>query len=144
VDLSFYANLAEIIGTIAIVVSLIYVGIQIRQSNRHLEEEAQRARAQSFRENMTLFANNAETMAKDQGGETLTASEVMRMNSIWMSALFSYQTSFQQLPRKEINTHTKFFRYYFETMRSPHTTWQQHRETFRSDLVKFIEENVIQ
>jgi hypothetical protein len=108
-----------------------------------LEEEAQRARAQSFRENMKFFANNAETMAKDSNGEILTASEAIKMNSLWMSALFSYQTSFQQLPRKEIEAHTSFFRYFFETMQSPHTTWQQHRETFKPDFVQFMEERVI-
>jgi len=80
-DISYYADLAEIIGTIAVVVTLIYVGIQIRQSNRHLEEEAQRARAQSFRENMKFFANNAEAMAKDSGGEKLTASEAIAILS---------------------------------------------------------------
>ncbi len=33
-DLSYYANLAEILGTAAIVVSLIYVAVQIRQNTR--------------------------------------------------------------------------------------------------------------
>ena len=31
-DLAYYANLAEIFGTVAIVVSLVYVAVQIRQS----------------------------------------------------------------------------------------------------------------
>jgi len=33
-DISYYANLAEILGTAAIVVSLIYVAVQIRQNTR--------------------------------------------------------------------------------------------------------------
>jgi len=40
-DISYYANLAEIIGTSAVVVSLIYVAVQIRQNNRYSAQEAQ-------------------------------------------------------------------------------------------------------
>ena len=141
-DISYYANLAEIVGTIAVVVTLIYVGIQIRQNNRHLKEEAQRARAQSVRENLRGMADNAEIFVKDLGGETLTAAESYRMNALWMGVLFSYQTSFQQLPREEIMGHANFFRRFFETMQSVRTTWKQNRDTFQSDFVSFMEEHV--
>lgn len=42
----------EIVGAAAVVLTLIYLAVQIRQNNKHLAQEAQRARAQSFRENM--------------------------------------------------------------------------------------------
>ena len=141
-ELSNYADIAEILGTAAIVVSLIYVAVQIRQNNQHLAEESQRARAQSVRENMRALAGSAETCAKDQRGETLSAAETFRMNALWMATLFSYQTSFLQLPRHEIQGHTNYFRRYFETMPSMRTTWEHNRDTFDPDFVHFIEENV--
>lgn len=142
-DVSYYANLAEIIGTTAIVVSLVYVAVQIRQNNRHLAQEAQRARAQSVRENWGAFADNAEVWVKDLNGETLTAAEAFRMNALWFRTLFSYQTSFQQLSRNEILAHANLFRRMFETMQSMRTAWEQYRDTFQPDFIRFMEENVI-
>ena len=142
-DISYYANLAEIIGTIAVVVSLIYVAVQIRQNNRLLAHEAQRARAQSVRENLRGMADNAEILVKDSDGETLTAVEAHRIDAFWMAILFSYQTSFQQLPLDQIMGHAIFLRRYFETQPSAHVTWEKNRDTFQPDFVQFMEQNVI-
>jgi molybdopterin converting factor small subunit len=141
-DLSYFANLAEIIGTTAIVVSLIYVAVQIRQNNRHLAHEAQRARAQAFRQNMRIMADNAEICIKDQNGEALTATEAYRMDRMWLSELWSYQTSFQQIPRNEIVGGANFFHRCFATMQSLRASWEQNRDTFQPDFVQYMEENV--
>jgi len=142
-DISYYANLAEIIGTTAVVVSLIYVAVQIRQNNRHLAHEAQRARAQSVRENLRGMADNAEILVKDYDGATLSAAEAYRINAFWMAILFSYQTSFLQLPRNEIMGHANFFRRFFETQPSVLATWEKNRDTFEPDFVQFMKENVV-
>ena len=141
-DLTYYANLAEIIGTAAIVVSLIYVAVQIRQNNEHLAHEAQRARAHAVRENFGVFANNAKMMVKEGAGEALSAVEALQMDMQWMRALFSYQTSFQQLPRNEIKGHLNVFRGFLKTSPSLRATWDQHRESFQPDFVQYMDENV--
>jgi hypothetical protein len=142
-DITYYASLAEIIGTIAIVISLIYVAVQIRQSNQHMAHEAQRSRAQAVRENLRGMAGNAEIFVKEHSGEALTAAETHRMNMYWMGVLFSYQTSFQQLPRSEIIGHANFIHRFFETSQSIRATWEQNRDTFHPDFTRFMEENVI-
>ena len=86
-DISYYANLAEIIGTATVVVSLIYVAVQIRQNNRYSAQEAQRARTQAVRENFKSFGDNADICVKDLNGETLTATEAYRMNALWMRSM---------------------------------------------------------
>jgi hypothetical protein len=142
-DISYYANLSEIIGTAVVVVSLIYVAIQIRQNNQYSAMEAQRARTQSVQENFKGFADNAEICVKDLNGETLTDVETYRMNALWMRSLFSYQTSFLQLPRNEIIGHANMFHRLFETMSSIRTTWENNHDTFHPDFVQFIDEYVI-
>lgn len=142
-DLSYFANVAEIVGTVAVVVSLIYVAVQIRQNNRHLAHEAQRARAQAVRENFRGIADNAEILVKDQKGVGLTSVEMERIQAFWMAILFSYQTSFLQLPRQEIVGHSNFFRRYFAAQPSARATWGRNRDTFALDFVQFMEENVI-
>ena len=141
-DLAYYANLAEIIGTAAIVVSLVYVAVQIRQNNRHLAQEAQRARAQSFRENMGRMGDNAESFIKDRNGETLTEIESFRLERVWMQNLWGYQTSFQQLRRDEIGPGANFFRDGLKTMSSLRATWEKNRNSFHPEFVRYMEENV--
>ncbi len=141
-DLTYFANLAEIIGTAAIVVSLIYVAVQIRQNNRHLAEEAQRARAQAVRESWAHLGSNAEAMAKELKGEKLTDVEALRMIGMWMGILFSYQTSFLQLPETEVAPMINLFRRNLETMESFHAAWEQNHDTFHPNFVQFMNENV--
>ena len=92
---------------------------------------------------MGVFADNAEIWVKDQAGETLTAAEAFRMNVMLVGTLISYQTSFQQLPRPEIEAQSIGFRRYFEAMPSFRTSWEQNRDTFEPDFAQFIEESVV-
>ena len=94
--------IGEILGAAGVIVTVGYLAFQIRQNNRHLAHEAQRSRAQAVRDNMRALADNAEVCVKDGGGETLTATEAFRMERLWFGMLWSYQTSFLQLPRHQI------------------------------------------
>ena len=136
------AFLAQIIGTVAIVVSLIYVAVQIRQNNRHLAHEAQRTRAQSYRDNMALMADNADIYIRDLNGQALTPEEAFRMDRMWLGNLWGYQTSFQQLPRKEIKAGANFFRHAYTNLPSCRATWAASRDTFQPDFVQYMEKEV--
>jgi hypothetical protein len=142
-DLTFVANLAEIVGTAAIVVSLVYVAVQIRQNNQHLAQGAQRARAQAVRDNLGTMRELAELVMKDRAGETLTSSEDFQMSLVWMASLFSYQTSFLQLPRSELEGHARWMGRFFESNPSLRDTWKQNRDTFHPDFVRFMEGSVV-
>ena len=139
-DLGQTINLLASGGVIA---GIVFLGLELRQNNELLVQEAQRSRAEAVRGNMGVFADNAEIWVKDQAGETLTAAEAFRMNAMWVGTLFSYQTSFQQLPRQELEAQSIGFRRYFETMPSFRTSWEQNRDTFEPDFAQFIEENVV-
>ena len=59
-DLSYYANLAEILGTGAIVVSLIYVAVQIRQNTRATKLTTAQNVSRDLRESLAIIANSTE------------------------------------------------------------------------------------
>ena len=61
-DLTYYANLAEILGTAAIIVSLIYVAIQIRQHTRVTKLSTAQNVSSDMRESLSVLANDG-TMA---------------------------------------------------------------------------------
>ena len=135
--------IGEILGAAGVIVTLGYLAFQLRQNNRHLAHEAQRALAHAVRENTVTIANNAEIWVKDQAGETLTAAEAIRMNMQWHGLLFGYQTAFQQLPLQEIEARANNFRLWFENTPSFRASWEQNQDTFQSDFVRFMEQNVV-
>ncbi len=140
-----YANIAEILGVTIVIITVGFLALQIQQSNKLMAGEAQRARSQYAGQAMSAIAENGELaaiMVKDVNGETLNAVEELRMKWMWMRHLWGYQTSFQQLPREEIEPAANFFRRNFETMPFFRTAWEQNREGFQRDFVQYMEENV--
>ncbi len=131
-----------ILANVGVIAGIAFLAFELRQNNELMAEEAQRARAQSVREIWGDYADNAEVIVKDLNGETLTAAELLRMNALWMSGFFGYQTSFQQLPREEIEGNLGLFRQNLETLPSFGATWEQYRETFRPEFIRYMDENV--
>ncbi len=135
--------IGEVLGAAGVILTLGYLAFQIRQNNRHLAQEAQRSRSQAIRENMRIMTENAEVCMKDSDGEALTSTESFQLDNIWYGTLWSFQTSFLQLPRHQIAPGATTFRRLFETMPSMATAWEQHRDSFDPNFVRFMEENVI-
>ena len=132
----------SILANVGVIAGIVFLGIELQQNNELLFDEAQRARAQAFRENQGMFAEYAEIRVKDANGETLTAAEAYRMHQIWLMNLWSFQTGFQQLPRNEVEGGGNLFRRQYHTMPSLSTTWEQNRDIFDPDFVRFMEESV--
>ena len=137
-----FGQAINILANTGVIAGIVFLALELRQNNEHLAHEAQRSRAQSFRENMAVMADNAEIYIKDLNGETLTPAEAFRLDRIWMQNLWGYQTSFQQLPRIEIEQGANFFRDGFRTMPSFRMTWENNRDKFQPDFVRYMEDNV--
>ena len=138
-----FANIAEILGVTIVIVTLVFLSLQIQQNNKLMAGEAQRSRSQSAGLSMGAIAENGELAAiiiKDLNGETLNAVEALRMKWMWMRQLWGYQTSFQQLPRVEIEAMANLFRRNFEAMPSFRTSWEEIRDTFQLDFIQYLEE----
>jgi hypothetical protein len=83
--LSNWASIAEIVSAVAIVASLLFVGFQIRQSNRTLEVDAYQARMQDISDAQTQLALDPEFSEiylkyQNSGVSSLTESEFFRMH----------------------------------------------------------------
>lgn len=84
--LSTWASIAEIVSAAAIVASLLFVGLQIRQNNRILEVDAYQARMQDISNSQTQLALSAELSEmilkyRNGGLSSLTETEYFRMRS---------------------------------------------------------------
>jgi hypothetical protein len=57
-------SIAQIIGTIAVILSLVYVGKELAQNNRNQRIAAYQAHNEAFRENISLITTHPDTWAR--------------------------------------------------------------------------------
>ena len=134
-----------VLANLGVIAGILLLVLEIRQNNDLMAEEAQRARAESIREAYVQLADNGELAAiwvKETDGGELTAVEEVRLGSWYIRGLVGYQTSYQQLPREELEPMTNWFRRRYQTSPTWRTTWEQNRDTFQPDFVQFMEERV--
>jgi len=141
-----FAQTITILANVGVIAGIVFLAVEIRQNNELMAEEAQRARGESVREGYSQLAENGELAAilvKENGGEPLTAVEEVRLGSWYIRGLFGYQTSFQQLPRDELEPMTSWFRLRYQVSPTWRIVWEQNRSTLHPDFVRFMEENVV-
>ena len=83
------ANYAEIIGSTAVVLSLIFVGLQLNEGNREARAATTQAALQSEMDMVRTLALHAGTWDKVISGEPLASGEEMRRGILLFNLLMS-------------------------------------------------------
>ena len=90
-SLSDWGHIAEIFGAIAVVVSLIYVGIQLQQNTEAIQAQTSQQVLATYSEaQLTVIgdASMAPLLVKADAGEPLTPEEAMRLDT-WAHLVIS-------------------------------------------------------
>ena len=135
----------SILANVGVIAGIVFLGIELRQNNELMEEEAQRARAESLRQSLVMMAENGELAAmylKDREGAELSDVEKHRLGSWMLRGVVGYQTSFQQLPREALESWATGFRREFEASPTFREAWQRYKVTLDPLFVQYMEENV--
>jgi len=109
--------IGEVIGSIAVVISLIYLAYQIRQSSRQMEMNSRQLEASMYHATNDSFYRWYSLLAQDAAlaalwrraltEETiLSDDEAVRVNSLVSMLFLSYENNFQQLRIGAINRDT--------------------------------------
>lgn len=85
--LEHYAYLAEIIGSLAIIASLVFVGVQLSHANRESRAAAMQAAMLTEVDNSFRFADHANTWDKVVRGAPLADGEEERKGIVLYNAL---------------------------------------------------------
>ena len=97
-DLAFFANLAEIIGTVAIVISLIYVGIQVNDSTRAVRSATANETTSAISAWYSEIGNNqqaAELFAKGlRDPESLSSGELAQFMYLAHGLILEFQAAY--------------------------------------------------
>jgi hypothetical protein len=85
VTLEQYAYLAQIIGAIVVVATLIYLSLQVRQGAHLMRSESRQALLSNTREHLMMYLDNVELFDKLAGDERLSQGDQLRFSVIWIT-----------------------------------------------------------
>jgi hypothetical protein len=99
--------IGDLIGGVAVVVSLIYLAYQIRQNSKQIEQNSRHVEASmyhatndAFNRWFALIAQDADLAAlwhRTAAGEALKDEELMRVHALLSMLFLSYENNFQQI-----------------------------------------------
>jgi len=97
--LQVIANIAEIVGAAVVVITLVYLSLQIRQNNALIRSQSRQAQLSNDQGSILVSIDNAAILEKMNSDESLTADEQMRLNFIY--ALDMRNREFEYFQYKE-------------------------------------------
>lgn len=151
--LADWANIGEVIGAIAVVISLVYVGIQIRESTEEMRATNRQQLISRAHEATARFALSSElsaVLAKVAIGDPLTGGEQVQYGYLIRSMLYDVQEALV------LNREGRLDDAYWETravvarsyMSSPQARSVYQREkalgTLLPDFVAWMDESILQ
>ena len=140
------ANYADVISGIAVIVSLIYVSVQIRKNTQVNQGIATQQAFASTQVIYSWHANNSEVSelyAKFNQGETLTLPESVRITHLMLGMIEQYEVYFilNNLKMMDDESFHSFFRKILLVLGTPTARqWFTTNGTFfRPDFVKYVD-----
>jgi hypothetical protein len=140
------ANYADIVGGIAVIISLIYLSIQIRKNTQVNQGIAIQ---QTFASTQTIYSWHAEDSGMSElytrfnQGEILTTAEVVRMTHLMLGMIEQYQVYFilNDLKMMDDDSYRSFFRKILLVLASPSAKewFSSYKNFFRQDFVEYVE-----
>ena len=133
---------AEVVGVIAIVGSLIFVGLQIKQEQEIALAEINLSLLASEIELNIAIGENAEVWAKGNAGENLTRAERILYDRLLESLSYSYRTSRRQYLQFEQQRAAKVtlaqFAFFLHRNPGAREAWQSRSDREAEDWPKLV------
>ncbi len=134
--------LGEFIGAFGVIASLIYVGLQIKQTRNVVMADSEANFMQSGMELYLFMAGNrhiAEMIAKERGSDP----DEQMMNAFWTASFFRLEDIYIKRKYSLMGPHAlrsmkgqiqSFLRY-----PSAITSWEDHKDRFNEEFVEFVD-----
>ena len=101
-DLTQLANLGEFIGGVAVLVTLAYLAVQVRQSRAEIRRNTETARSTAYHQAIDQIRASwmepdfaSLTDKYDSSPESLTSAERIRLELLWATTLFGHEITFE-------------------------------------------------
>ena len=145
--LSEWANVAEIGAAIGVIISLIFVGLQLQSNTEATEAATREAINQKDMAYLSLRLDSAvlaRANAKLDNGETLSPLEVSQVVHMEYVNFVSFEHSFYQfrkgaLEAEEWSRHENIARFRIESSEHARTMWARKRHTFTPPFRELVD-----
>ncbi len=141
--------IAELVGALAVVITLLYVAVQIRLAREDSQVQGTYSSIDLYNKSRSHIIDNpdlTELLAKANRDEKLTDAEDLRLgtftNDLVMTCFFSYKTTLKYIPLYERSADIGYLTEFFK--RNPGTLryWKTEREfvnTMDSEFSKLVD-----
>jgi len=139
--------IAEILSSVGVIASLVYLAIQLRQNNELMSAEARQSRTESSESAFRAMAENAdlaEIFVKARQGQKLSAVEGQRFMAYWMALLVNLQATFRELRPEELESVLNRYRTYQAALPELNAVWSQARTNLVPAFVELMDTNVFE
>ncbi len=146
--LKTFRDQVEVVGIVAVVISLGFVAYEIRQNNDLAAAEARQVRTSMVIDAWRFTAENSEfadIRVRDNNGEEISDAERIRIDSHVMSVFVMLDWTFQELPEgsPEMNQVREVQRNNFALYAGYRRVWEARKNSFRPEFVQWMEDNVV-
>ena len=147
-NLEQYVQVAELIASVAVVVSIVYLGLQVRQSTRVNSATARHALSQFALEFSMFKAEHADRLAKVTSQVDLSDGDLVFRSFNHMMIFLHAETYFHHyelglMPAKHWNGYVKYVTDYLSTP-GVDEFWSDVGPAFSVDFSKWIDELIEQ
>jgi hypothetical protein len=135
----------EIVGIVAIVASLIFLAVEIRQNTESLQAEVRTTNFFGIADTWRIPAENSELtaiMAKDASGEALSQAETFQIQAFWTRVQINIQWAFTELDRADFERELPFQKVTYDIFPSYRSAWHERSSAFDPTFVQYMNENV--
>ena len=147
-DIPLIVSIAEIVGTVAVVLSLVYVGAQVRQNTRATRLATAQNLSRDMREQLLPLYDDSEFSKLYFDGmkdvESLTGEERFRLNVYTMSYLRAMENTYYQYQNGAVDEYVweSFVANMKFTKNIPSTTafWRDRQHIFAEEFRNFFDE----
>jgi hypothetical protein len=138
------AYLAEIIGVVIVVVTLLYLSVQVRQGANLMRSESRQALLNNTREHLKGYLDNVDLFDRLASEEKLSQADQLRFSVLWITNMrlrehewFQYRDGILDKP-----TWLSYRKIIGLTLSSKRhrTWWNEMKEVFDPDFVEIVDQ----
>ncbi len=138
-----YAAIAEITGVIIVVVTLLYLSVQVRQGAHLMRSESRQALLNNQLEVLSLYLDNMDVFDKLAGEEKLSRTDQRRFSVLWLANMRNREHEWFQYKDGILDEATwlSYRGILRQTLSSKRhrTWWKKAKMVFDSDFVETVD-----
>ena len=139
-----YASWAEIIGVIIVVVTLLYLTVQVRQGTHLMRSQSRQVLLNNTREHLLAYIDNVDLFEKLAGEEKLSPADQLRFSVLWIINMRSREHEWFQyndgiLDEGTWLSYREIIRLTLSSKRH-RTWWGKMKGVFDSDFVELVDQ----